>query len=76
MAKRKNDKDRIRICLDCEWMKHSRDDFEHGKCLYDNHDIGYVNSHSWCRHWKRERFLYGGDVDEEFADDSYDELEI
>ena len=71
MAKKANE--RIRICLDCLWMKHSRDDFERGKCMYDSHEIGYVNSHDWCKHWKRETFSADED---EYSDDLLGSLEI
>lgn len=67
-------RDRIRICLDCKWMKHSRDDFERGKCMYYDHEIGYVNSHDWCKHWGR--VTYGYDAEDEYDNDEYDSLEI
>lgn len=68
--------ERIRICLDCLWMKHSRDDFDRGKCMYDFHEIGYVNNHDWCKHWKRETFTFGEDLEDEYQDDLYGSLEI
>ena len=63
---KKANRERVRICLDCKWMKHSRDDWGRGRCMYSDKEIGYVNNQDWCRHWGRVR--YDNEVEDEFDD--------
>ena len=40
-----------RICLNCGYMKHSRNDYYVGKCMYDYHSINNIYNHDHCSHW-------------------------
>lgn len=70
---RKKQNDRVRICLDCNLMKHSRDDWECGRCLYDEHKIDHINNHDWCKHWSRIRYA---DEDDYPSDGDVTEINI
>ena len=54
-----------KTCLDCGWMKHSRGDYNRGKCLFKGHSITYVNNYDCCNDWERNA--------DEMEDDDYDD---
>lgn len=59
----KPDRRSYRVCLNCGNMKHSRDDYYVGKCLYDGHSVDNIRNHDWCRHWKyfiEDQYEVGG----------------
>ena len=64
---KKAKRERVRICLDCKWMKHSGADWERGRCMFYDKEIGYVNNHDWCKHWGRFNY-YNDDMEDEYDD--------
>ena len=59
---KKTNKEKVRICLDCRWMHHSRNEWECGRCEFDDHKIDHINNHDWCNHWSR--IVYEDEFDE------------
>lgn len=62
------DKDRKRICLDCNRMVHDWDRVGCGYCAQDGHRIDNVNNYSWCKHYSapewRRPYIYPDDFEE------------
>ena len=53
-----------RVCLDCVWMKHSKEDWYRGRCEYHGKDIGYVNNCDACEKYDRLA-VFGYEDDED-----------
>ena len=63
----------IKVCLDCTWMNHSKDDWYCGKCEYHGHSISYINNQDSCKDYDREPVLVFEDGDNTvnpFGDDA------
>lgn len=66
-----------RVCLDCTWMKHSRDDWYRGKCEYHGKEINYVNNCDSCSKYDRLAFLDHEEDDDEYPfDDAVVEIKF
>jgi len=48
----------IRICLNCGQMKHSRNDYYQGRCMFDGHKIDNIRNNDHCPHWSRPSDYY------------------
>jgi len=48
----------VRICLNCGYMKHSRDDYYQGRCSFDGHKIDNIRNNDHCSHWSRPTDYY------------------